>query len=84
MTREEYDYDNVKKFYQTLKLKDLGELNKIYNFQDTVILCEIFEQRRSSHLQKFFKFSPRKCNCASSFNGFVHRDKSKCLIALPS
>ena len=51
MTREEYDYDNVKKFYQTLKLKDLGELNKIYNFQDTVILCEIFEQRRSSHLQ---------------------------------
>ena len=39
MTREEYD--NVKKFYQTLKLKDLDELNKIYNFQDTVILCEI-------------------------------------------
>ena len=39
MTREEYD--NVKKFYQTLKLKDLDELNKIYNFQNTVILCEI-------------------------------------------
>ena len=79
MTREEYD--NVKKFYQTLKLKDLGELNKIYNFQDTVILCEIFEQR-SSHLQKLFRFNPRKCNSASSFSGCVHRDKSKCLIAL--
>ena len=84
MTREEYG--NVKKFYQTLELKDLGELNKIYNFQDTVILCQIFEQR-SKHLQKLFKFNPRKCNCASSFSASsfsecLHRNKSKCLIAL--
>ena len=43
MTSEKYN--NVKKFYQTLKLKNVGELNKIYNFQDTIILCEIFEQR---------------------------------------
>ena len=54
MTREEYN--NVKKFYQTLKLKDFGELNKIYNFQDTVIICEIFEQR-SSHLQKYLNLT---------------------------
>ena len=81
MTREEYD--NFKKFYQTLKLKGLGELNKIYNFQDTVILCEIFEQR-SEHLQKLFKFNPRKCISTSSFSGCVHKDKSKCLIALPT
>ena len=39
----EVEYENVKKFYQTMKLKDLGELSKIYNFQDTIILCEIFE-----------------------------------------
>ena len=79
MTKEEYD--NIKKFYETLKLKDLGELNKIYNFQGTVILCEIFEQR-SDHLQKLFKINPRKCNSASSFIGCVHRDRSECLIAL--
>ena len=48
MTDEEYK--NVKTFYQTMKLENLGQLNKIYNFQDTIILCEIFEQR-SSHLQ---------------------------------
>ena len=42
MTLEEYE--NVKRFYLTMKLKNLGELNKIYNFQETVILCEIFEQ----------------------------------------
>ena len=77
------EYKNVKKFYQTMKLENLGELNKIYNFQDTIILCEIFEQR-SSHLQNLFKFNPRKCNSASSFSGCVHRDKSKCCIALPT
>ena len=81
MAREEYD--NIKKFYQTLKLKDLGELSKIHNFQNTVILCEVFEQS-SEHLQKLFKYNPRKCNSASSFSGCVHRDKSKCLIALPT
>ena len=73
----------MKKFYQTLKLRDLGELNKIYNFQDNVILCEIFEQR-SEHLQKLLKFNPRKYNSAGSFSGIVHRDKSKCLTALPT
>ena len=63
--------------------KKLGEPNKLYNFQDTVILCEIFENR-SSQQQKLFIFNPRKCNCASSFSGCVHRDKSKRLIALPT
>ena len=66
-----------------MKLKKQGELNKIYNFQDTIILCEIFEQR-SEHLQKLFKYNRRKCNSASSFSSCVHRDKSKCLIGLPT
>ena len=34
-----------------MKLKNLGELNRVYNFQDTIILCEIFEQRYD-HLEK--------------------------------
>ena len=66
-----------------MKLENLGELNIIYNFQDTIVLCEIFECR-ATYLQKMFKFNPRKCNSASSFSGCVHRDKSKCLIALPT
>ena len=76
-------FENVKKFYTTLKLQNLGELNHVYNFQDTIILCEIFEQR-SSRLQEIFKYNPRKCNSASSFSGCVHRNKSKCCIALPT
>ena len=31
-----------------------------------------------------FKFNPKKCNSASSFSGCVHREKNKCLIALPT
>ena len=77
ITREEYV--NVKQIYQAMKLKDLGELNKIYNFQDTIILCEIFDQR-SEYLQRHFKYNLHKCNSASSFSGCVHRDKSKCMI----
>ena len=51
------DYKAVKKFYQTLNLDNLGQLNKLYNFQDTVILTEIFEQR-SNRLQELFNFNP--------------------------
>ena len=79
----EEEYEQVKKFYKTLKQKDLGELKKIYNFQDTIILCEIFEQR-SSCLQEIFKYSPRKCNSAGSFSGCMQREKSKHCIALPT
>ena len=32
-----------------MKLKNLSELNKINDFQDTIFVCEIFEQQ-SDHL----------------------------------
>ena len=77
------DYENVKKFFKLLKLKILGDLNKIYNFQDVAILCEIFETR-ASLLQTLFKYNPRKCNSASGFSGCVQRLQSKCVITLPA
>ena len=43
----------------------------------------VFE-KRSHHLQKMFKFKPKKCNSGSPFSDCVHRDKSKCLIVLPT
>ena len=49
--REE-DYANVKKFFKVLRLKTLSDLNRIYNFQDTAILCEIFEERESQLASK--------------------------------
>ena len=42
-TISDEEYESIKKFYITLKLKNLGELSHVYKFQDTiVILCEIF------------------------------------------
>ena len=77
------EYQNVKKFFMLLRLKTLGDMKRIYNFQDTLILCEIFEQR-ASFLEKLFNFNPRKSNSASSFSGTVHRNKSKCNIVMPT
>ena len=48
----EEEYKQVKKNLQDIEA--LGELNKVYNFQDTIILCEIFEQR-SCRLQEISK-----------------------------
>ena len=40
-------YENLKEYenLQILCLKKLSELSDICNFQDTIILCEIFENR---------------------------------------
>ena len=46
-TMSNEEYENVKKCYKTMKLANLGELNKICNFQDAIILCEIFQQGSS-------------------------------------
>ena len=64
-----------------MDFENSGELNKIYNFQDTITLSEIFEQR-FEQLQKLFKYNPLKCNSTSSFSGFAQRDQGKCFIAL--
>ena len=48
-----------------MKMENLGEPNKLYNFQDTIILCEILESQ-ASFLSKKFKFNPRKFKSAIS------------------
>ena len=47
------------------------------------IESRIYESR-ASFLNSKFKFNPRKFNSASYFSGCVQRDKSKCVIALPT
>ena len=61
-----------------MQMRKLGDLNTLYNFQDTVIMCEILELR-ATFLNNKFKFNLRKCNSANSFRGCVQRDKSKCV-----
>ena len=64
-----------------MRLKKLSELNDIYNFQDTIILCEIFENR-AKEMTKKFPFNLRKCTSTSSLSGCIHRYLSKAIILL--
>ena len=77
------DYESVKKFYKKLRLKNKSDLNDIYNFQDTIILCEIFESHVQTMLKKY-GFNPRKCLSSSTLSGCIHGKMSKVIISLPT
>ena len=39
------EYDNSKKFYTLLKMRDLSDLNNLYNTQGVILLLKIMENR---------------------------------------
>ena len=76
-------YENVKQFRKLLRLKKPLELNDIYNFQNTIIFCKIFEDKAREMMCKF-PYNPRKCTSASSLSGCIHRFLLKSIITLPT
>ena len=82
-TISDEEYEDVKKLFNLTKMKTLSDLNALYNFQDTIILCEIFENRAENMNQKF-KFNPRKWSPASRLSGAIHRYMSKVIISFPT
>ena len=64
-------------------MRNLGDMNDLYNMQDVILLCEIIENRFKK-MHKKFGFNPRKCNSASSLSGCVQRNQSKVIISLPT
>ena len=77
------DYENSKYLYQNLKMRNLSDLNDLYNFQDVVLLREIVENRFHV-MQDEYGYNPRKCNSASTLSGCIEREMSKVIIALPT
>ena len=88
------DYDSSLYLYKTLKMRNLGDMNDLYNTQrnlgdmndlyntqDVILLCEIIENRFQL-MHERYGFNPRKCNSASSLSGSIERDLSKVIIAL--
>ena len=69
------DYENSKYLYKTLKMRNIGDLNDLYNTQDVILLTEIIESRFQS-MQDMYGFNPRKCNTASSMSGCIEREMS--------
>ena len=76
-------YEHSKYLYTTLKMRNLGDLNDLYNTQDVILLCEILESRFQA-MQKTYGFDPRKCNSASTMSGCIEQEISKVIITLPT
>ena len=66
-------FENSKYLYQTLKMRNLGDMNDLYNAQDAVLLCEIIKNRFQV-MNNTYGFNPRKCNSASRMRGCIERD----------
>ena len=63
-------------------MRNLSDLNDLYNVQDVRILLEIIENRFQL-IQDKTKYNPRIINSASKLSGCIQREKSKCILALP-
>ena len=77
------DYKNSKYLYQTLKMRNLGDMNGLYNNQEVILLCEIIANRFQV-MNDTYGFNPRKCNSASSLSGCIEREMSRIILALPT
>ena len=77
------DYEHSKYLYQTLKMRNWGDLNDLYNAQDVILLTEIIKYHFQV-MQDTCGFNPRKRNAASSMSGCIEREMSKIILALPT
>ena len=64
-------------------MRNLGDLNDLYDAQDVILLTEIIESRFQA-MQNAYGFNLRKCNSASSISGCIEREMSKIILALPT
>ena len=80
---DEISYQNAKTLFLTLKMRDLSDLNDLYNVQDVIILLEIIENRFQK-IMEMTDYNPRIINSASKLSGCIQREKSKCILALPT
>ena len=64
-------------------MRNLGDMNDLYNAQDLILLCQIIESRFQMMNDKY-KFNPRKWNSASSMSGCIEGEMSKVMLALPT
>ena len=64
-------------------MRNLGDLNDLYNAKDVILLCEIIKNRFQA-IQDTYGFNPRRCNFASSMSRCIEREMSKIILALPT
>ena len=62
-------------------MRNLSDMNDLYNAQDVILLCEIIENSFQL-MQDKYGFNPRKCSCTLSSS--IGRDLSKIILSLPT
>ena len=72
---DDESYENAKQLFIILKMRDLSDLNDLYNAQDVILLLEIIENRFQK-MQDKTDYNPRIINSASKLNGCIQREKS--------
>ena len=77
------NYENSFYLYQTLKMRNLGDMNDLYNAQDIILLAEIIENR-FQFMHERYGFNPRCCNSASTLNDCIERKMDRVILALPT
>ena len=80
---DDEQYANSKTLYTLLKIKDLSNLNVLYNAQDVILLLEIMENRFLAMYEKSM-YNTRKCDSASKLSGCIQREQWKIILALPT
>ena len=63
-------------------MRNLSDLNDLYNVQDVIILLEMMENRFQS-MQEKSGYNPRIINSASKLSGYIQREQTKSILALP-
>ena len=48
------DYEDSKFLYTTLEIRNLNDMNDLYNAKDVILLCGIIESRFELTYQKYF------------------------------
>ena len=76
-------YENSKKLFILLKMRNILDLNDLYNVQDVILLLEMIENRFQA-IQDRSGYNPRIINSARKLSGCIQREKSKVILALPT
>ena len=69
-------YENAKQLFIILKVRDLSDLNDLYNAQDVIILLEIIENRFQK-MQDKTGYNPRIINSACKLSGCIQRERNQ-------
>ena len=72
-------YENSKKLLILLKMRNLSDLNDLYNVQDVISLLEVIENRFQA-IQDRFGYNLRIINSASKLSGCIQKEKSEVIL----